>query len=127
MAFSQDETQTWKLYKSIDGVEIYTMESDCRTDNAPAQKGIIIKVVNTTGDKLKVEWDLSVWYNNEKQVRNVKDGENHYSVQLDPNQITQGSCEVPYGALYIFKDFITYVSPTKLTDFSLDNIRITKI
>ena len=127
LVFAQSDNQSWKLYTSIEGIEIYTMETDCRTDDIPAQKAIILKLVNTTGQNLRIEWDLSVWYNYEKLIHDVKDGENHYSIDLNPNQSTQGSCETPYGALYIFKDFITYVSPTKLTNFALENLRITKI
>jgi hypothetical protein len=126
VAFTQVDEKSWILYKSIEGVEIYTQEIDCRTNNAPAQKAIIVKVVNRNNQTVKVEWDLSVWYNYEKLVQNVKAGENHYSTDLTANQSVEGNCDAPYGAFYIFKDFITYVSPTKLTQFELENIRITK-
>ncbi len=125
--FAQLNDKNWILYQSIDGIEIYTQEIDCQSENVPAQKAIIVKVVNTTQSAVKVEWDLTVWYNNEKLVQNVKQGENHYTVDLSSNQTKQGNCDEPNGALYIFKDFITYVSPTKLTRFELENIRITKI
>ena len=47
------------------------------------------------------------------------------SVKLSGNQTIEGNCETPYGPLYIFKDFITYVSPTKLTRFELENLTVT--
>lgn len=126
LGFSQGN-QTWSLYQSTNGIEIYTLEVDCRTDQAPAQKAYLVKVVNTNAYNCTVEWDLSVWYNNEKLTDHVKPGENHYTVDLKANESQQGTCDVPYGALYIFKDFITYVSPTKLTSFELENVRVTKI
>jgi len=127
ISFSQVDDNNWVLYRSIDGIEIHTQEINCFSNEAPAQKAIIIKVVNHNKDNYRIEWDLSVWYNNEKSVSNIKDGENHHSIDLAGNQTIQGSCDAPYGPFYIFKDFITYVSPTKLTSYELENIRITKI
>lgn len=121
------EQREWILYKSIEGIEIYFQETDCRTNDAPAQVAYIIKVVNTTGQNLNISWNLIVWYNNERLEKNVADDENHYKVRVDANQTVIGDCTVPYGALYIFKDFITYDSKTKLTRFELENIQIAKI
>jgi len=126
-SFSQEQDKGWTLYQSIEGVEIYTQEVDCRSENVPAQKAIIVKVVNNNEYGVKVDWDLSVWYNNEKLTQNVKAGENHYSIDFNGKQTIQGNCDEPTGAFYIFKDFITYVSPTKLTRFELENVSITKI
>ena len=125
--FSQIDDKNWILYKSIEGVEIYTQEIDCHSENIPAQKSIIIKVINRNNQAVKVEWDLSVWYNDEKLNHDVKEGENHYSTDFTANQTIEGNCDTPNGAFYIFKDFITYISPTKLTRFDLENIKITKI
>jgi len=125
--FSQANDKDWILYQSVEGVEIYTLEVDCRSESVPAQKAIIVKIVNNNEYSVKVDWDLSVWYNNEKLTNNVKPGENHYSINFNSKQTIEGNCDEPTGAFYIFKDFITYVSPTKLTRFELENIRITKI
>lgn len=124
-SFAQQEN-TWNLYSSVNGVSIYFQEVNCSTDQAPAQVAYILKVVNTTASACRISWDLAVWYNNEKLVHDVADGENHMTVEVGPNREVQGTCETPYGALYIFKDFITYVSPTKLTRFELENIQVAK-
>lgn len=121
------EDAGWQLYKSLDGVEIYTMEADCYPENIPAQKGVLVKVVNKNDYDCRIEWDLTVWYNYEKQENHIKEGENHYTTEVIAQREVQGTCDTPYGALYIFRDFITYVSPTKLTRFELENIRVTKI
>lgn len=123
--FSQDTE--WKLYSSVDGVEIYTMESDCYAKNIPDQKAIIIKVVNTTGQNVAVEWDKVIWYNDELVTKNVSDGENHMKVEVAKNSSEEGNCEVPYGALYIYKDFITYKTDTKLSKFELQNIKVIRL
>lgn len=122
-AVAQDQRE-WTLYKEIEGVSIYFQETNCTTNDAPAQVAYIVKVVNTTGRSLSVSWDLAVWYNYVRQSEHISDGENHYTVDLAPNQTLVGDCNTPYGALYIFKDFITYVSPTKLTKFEFENIQV---
>ena len=124
-AFGQDAD--WKLYSSVDGVEIYTMETDCYAPNIPDQKAIIIKVVNTTKTDLKVEWDQAIWYNDKLVTDNVSDGEHHMTVEVEKGSSEQGDCEVPYGALYLYKDFITYQANTKLTNFELQNIKVTRL
>ena len=115
----------WQLYASVDGVDIYTMESDCYPTNIPDQKGIIIKVVNNNNSSVKVEWDKVLWYNDELATNNQTDDENHYTVEIEKNSSREGDCEVPRGAFYIFSDFITFKSETKLTRFELQNIKVT--
>jgi hypothetical protein len=123
ISIGQDQ-KDWTLYKSIQGVNISYQETNCTTDSAPAQIAYIIKVENTTGQSLSVSWDLAVWYNYERLSHDISDGENHYTLDLNPNQTLIGDCTAPFGALYIFKDFITYVSPTKLTKFEFENLQV---
>ncbi|UKN01758.1 hypothetical protein K6119_18700 [Paracrocinitomix mangrovi] len=117
----------WEKYTTIDGVEIYTMESDCYAKNIPAQKAILIKVVNTTNQKLKIEWDRAIWYNDKLVTENSTDGENHMVIEIDKNSSQEGSCDVPRGALYLYKDFITYETETKLSKFELQNIKVSRL
>ncbi|MCB9222934.1 MAG: hypothetical protein R2780_13785 [Crocinitomicaceae bacterium] len=117
----------WELYSTVDGVEIYTKESDCYAKNIPAQKAVIIKVVNTTNSKVKVEWDQVIWYNDKQVTKHVEEGENHFSVEVEKNDSQEGTCDTPYGPYYIYKDFITYDTDVKLSKFELQNIKITKI
>ncbi len=120
--FSQNSE--WTVYKTVNGIDVLYKQVDCITDQAPSQVAYLIKLDNKTANEVVVSWDLSVWYNNEKLSHDVADGENHYSVKLSANQSQEGNCETPYGPLYIFKDFITYVSPTKLTRFELENLTV---
>jgi hypothetical protein len=118
------QNSEWTIYKSLNGVDVLYKQVDCVTDQAPSQIAYIVKLENKTNNEVVVSWDLSVWYNNEKLSHDVADGENHYSVKVSANQSIQGNCETPSGPLYIFKDFITYVSPTKLTRFELENLTV---
>jgi hypothetical protein len=117
----------WKLYSAVDGVEIYTIETDCFAKNIPDQKAVIIKVVNTTNEDKTVEWDKVLWYNGEKITHDVGDDENHYSVTITKNATQEGSCDTPYGPFYIYKDFITYDAKSKLTKFELENIKVSRL
>jgi hypothetical protein len=123
-SFGQDAN--WKLYSSIDGIEIYTTDSDCYAANIPDQKAIIIKVVNTTNDDLTVEWDKYIWYNDKLVTDNVSDNENHFTIDVKKNSSQEGSCDIPRGPFYIYKDFITYKTDTKLSKFELQNITVTR-
>lgn len=125
ISFSTDSAK-WTNYASISGVEVNYQEVDCYSNDAPAQKAYLIQVKNTNNYRVSISWDLYVWYNNVKQEMNVATGENHYNLTIEANQELVGNCDQPYGALYIFKDFITYVSPTKLTKFELANITVAK-
>lgn len=116
--------ENWTLYTSSNGVDVHYLEVDCTTDQAPAQTAYLIRITNRNSQDVTVEWDLAVWYNYEKLTHDVADGENHQTISLSENQIVMGDCNTPYGALYIFKDFITYVSPTKLTRFELENFTV---
>ena len=123
--FAQSEA-TWTLYQTVNGVEIYTQEVDCYAENIPSQKAYLIKIVNTNSYECSIEWDLAVWYNDVLQSENVKDGENHYTTVVKANSDLVGNCETPYGALYVYKDFILYDAPSKLTRFELENIKTNK-
>ena len=124
-AFSQESE--WELYSAVDGIEIYTKHVDCYAKNIPDQKAVIIKVVNTTNNKVKVEWDQVIWYNDQKVTKHVSQGENHFIVEIEKNATQEGSCEVPYGPFYIYEDFITYKAPSKLTKFELQNIKVSRL
>ena len=116
----------WELYTTVDGVEIYTKYADCHAKNIPDQKAVIIKVVNTTGSEVTIEWDRAIWYNDKRHdSSNASDGENHYTVTIPANGTKEGDCETPRGALYIYKDFITYETDVKLSRFELENIKVT--
>lgn len=120
------QQQNWELYASVKGVEIYTTHAECFPKNIPDQKGILIKVVNTTDKSWTVEWDKAIWYNNEPVKENVVDSEMHYVIEIGKNETKVGSCDEPRGALYIYEDFITYKSDTKLTRFELNNIKVSR-
>ena len=116
--------QQWKEYATVDGVKIYNAEVECRDNNVPPQLAVLLKIENTTNQSITIEWDLKIWYNGVEHKKDIADGENHYSITLDPNQSIEGDCGTPNGALYIYKDFLVYEAKQKLTNFELSNITV---
>ena len=125
ISFSQETD--WKLYTSQNGVNIYSMEIDCYAKNIPDQKAIIIKVVNTTDKPIQLEWDRAIWYNDKLITDNVQEDEEHAILKVNANSSVEGSCNTPSGPLYLYKDFITYQTDTKLTQFELQNIQVVRL
>ena len=117
----------WTLYKKIEGINIYTSEVDCYAKNIPNQKAIIIKVENTTDKPIQIEWDRAIWYNDNLVTENIGDGENHMIINVPENSSMEGSCDKPRGPLYLYRDFITYQTDTKLTYFELQNIQVVRL
>lgn len=126
-AQTNDKNFQWTSLHSIDGVEIFQKELECRVQNIPNQIAHLLKVINNSNSTVRVEWDLAIWYNDELVSHNLSDGENHYSVELAPGESVEGTCEVPSGPLYIYKDFIDLKTSTKLTRFELQNLKITQL
>jgi len=125
ISLSQNEGE-WQLFKSVSGVDFYQKETDCTPDNIPSQKGVLIKIINTNEVSASISWELDVWYNDVQHKANIRDGENEYHFTLDSNEKVEGSCNVPNGALYIFKEFIVFKDDTKMTKFEFRNIKIQK-
>jgi len=125
--YSWSQNSEWTLYQNVDGVNIYTKNVDCNAKNIPDQKAVLIKVENTLNQECTIEWDEVIWYNGVQHTLNLSDGENHSVVELGKKEAQTGDCETPRGALYIFSDFITYDSDTKLTKFELQNIKVTRL
>ena len=121
------QTEDWKFYTTQNGVNIYTKEIDCYAKNIPDQKAIIIKVENTTNKPLQLEWDRAIWYNDKLITDNISNGEEHMTIEIEGNSSIEGSCEKPNGPLYLYKDFITYQTDTKLTKFELQNIQVVRL
>jgi hypothetical protein len=120
------QTDNWSLYKTVEGIEIYTQEVECLENKLPDQTAYIVKVVNSTNKNLTVEWDLAIWYNGKLITGSEPSAENHQTVVLGKNETRIGDCETPRGALYIIKGFKAASSTTKLTKFEFQNIQISK-
>lgn len=120
------QSNDWELYKTIDGVEIYTKLEDCLDNKLPDQRAVIIKVVNTQSKEITVDWDLMIWYNGKLITTQPQSPENHFTFTVPSNSSVQGECDTPSGPFYIMKEWISLTNNRKLSRFELDNVQITR-
>lgn len=116
----------WSLYKSVDGVNIYTKESDCYPQNIPSQKVILIKIENTLNLNISISWKLRVWYDNKESELDPNDTERIITFNLSANQSIEGDCSLSQHNLYLYKQFLEFKNAGVLTKFMFENITITK-
>lgn len=123
---SQEEAE-WTMFNNIEGVEFYHKETSCTPKNIPTQVGMLIKIINTNNYKIETSWNLRIWYDGTEQTTNIRDEENHITVELDKKSSISGSCDTPTGNFYIFKKFIIFSDGAKMSNFSFDEVTVKKI
>ena len=123
-SISLAQSSDWELYKTIDGVEIYTKLEDCLDNKLPDQRAVIIKVVNTQSSDVTVDWDLMIWYSGKLITTDPQSPENHFSFSVSKNSTVEGSCDTPRGPFYIMKEWISLSNNRKLSRFELDNVQV---
>jgi len=132
LSINLSRAEEWKLYTEKDGIRIEYMYSDCYFNMGYDQQWVLLKITNTSGDLLMVEWKNNLWYNNECRTCEVNGQEYQRTVSLDPGKALEGACSVySNGDLTIFVKFIDkqYQSSNRevLTRFELGNLSITSI
>ena len=123
-SISMAQSNDWQLYKTVEGVEIYTKLEECLDNKLPDQRAVIIKVVNTQSADVTVDWDLMIWYSGKLITTEPQSPENHFSFTVTKNSSVEGSCDNPRGAFYIMKEWISLSNSRKLSRFELDNIQV---
>ena len=120
-SFSQSD---WTLYKSVNGVKIFSKSADCYPKNGMAQTAVLFKFENTTSNTVVVEWNTRIWYNGNESTKNVSNTERHYSLNLNPKQSIESDTELSEGKLFLYKKFLNFEKSALLTRFELENIII---
>lgn len=123
-SISMAQSNDWQLYKAIDGVEIYSKLEDCVDNQLPEQRAVILKVVNTNSTDVTVDWDLMIWYSGKLITTVPQNPEYHFSFIVPKNSSVEGNCDMPRGAFYIMKEWISLTNTRKLSRFELDNIQV---
>lgn len=115
----------WKLYKEINGIQIYQMEKECHDEaNGLHQEFILLKCVNTTSNDMELSWTLEAWYDGECTTCHDPDNpEYQFSVKVNAGESVRGSCDIREGkTLKIFKGFLNKEGTSTLTKFELKNL-----
>jgi len=122
--FSQDDTNVWKLYKKIDGIEINYRYQEC---NNPSQgtfkEYVLFQYKNTNDYPVEINYYIEFFYNNNKNLTNNNNSEeNHRRISVKPKQIIETSCN-KNREYNIFSKFLNY-NKAELTKFELIDIEI---
>lgn len=126
---AQNETDenSWKLYKEISGLQIFSKELSCHDDqNGIHQQFIILQFVNSTSEPMNISWQKETWYDGKCTTCGKQASpENTYSLKLAPGESIEASCDKnsPAG-LKIFSNFLNTVKGSYLTQFELKNISV---
>lgn len=120
LSFAQDNN--WNLHKQQNGVLVYEMDKVWEDPSEGInQEMVLLKFVNNTDKKLKVEWYEVRWQGGKCiNCDNYENPEYQHTITLEPGESMQGECsfDSPQG-LSIFKRFIHKDSVEPLTKFEL--------
>lgn len=124
------QSNDWELYRSVDGVELFTMKVNCKPKKGGFDRDLIlIKVVNTNNVTKSISWKEALWYNDNCFSCNSNSNEFLKEFSLFPNSQIIGECEgFDYPFLTLFVQFTDkdYKSQDVqiLTKFELRDLRI---
>ena len=119
-------TNEWTLYYQSNGIQLYYQEADCDdVSNGLFQKFIIIKVINTTDFKVRINWEKELWYNNKCTTCSGENEGSTTEFTSLPKSETVGDCN--NRDFSIFQSFKNHKDTPVLTRFELKNITIKPI
>ncbi|MFH2140778.1 MAG: hypothetical protein ABIJ97_00040 [Bacteroidota bacterium] len=115
----------WKLYETINGIEIYYKSEECHDLKKGMHKEfVLLKFVNTTEENLVIKWDNYLWYDG-NCLTCIEDAEYKFSVQLSAKESREGGCEYESElSLKLFSRFLNYSDKPELTMFELANLKV---
>lgn len=119
----------WISISNNNQVEIKYQRSDCNLDNAFKQRWFLLNFHNSSGKKVRIDWDLELFDENQKCVTcNDSEGEYHYSLVLNSNETKVGECNLKCAPeLRIVSKLLDVKASMSYPDFKLKNIKITTI
>ncbi len=129
--FSQnnsEEFSSWKLYKEISGLQIFSKEIGCHDNqNGIHEQYIVFQFVNSTSETISVSWQKELWYNEKcTTCDKPSNTENTFQLVLAPGETYEGNCDKSSSpGLKIFSHFLNTVKGSKLTKFEFKNMEVT--
>jgi len=94
----------WKLYKSSEGVEVYTRDIECEF-YSNQYKYTAIRVINTTNLSKSITWENRAYFDN--KCVGCGSGEAQVNIVLAPNQMIEGGCNSDAPSTF---QILTYAS-----------------
>jgi len=117
----------WKLYKSVQFIDIYYKYSDCSDpSNGFYPEYILFKVKNKTDKKIYTYWEYTANYDDKPSM--ASPDENLVQVKLQPNEVIEGTCANYHKTrLGIFVRLKNRQNLGLLTNFDLNEIKEFKL
>ena len=93
LLFSFSNTsENWTLYKTFDGIKVYTKVIDCNAYNA-TQSYLIFKYENTNSTQKTIKWKLNMWVGERcRSCDLTSPNEYEFNLTLKANETKEGSC-----------------------------------
>ncbi|MBE0640562.1 MAG: hypothetical protein IH599_00920 [Bacteroidales bacterium] len=122
-----DLTTEWTLAKEVNGVMIYFKRAECNDHvNGIFKEQVLVRMVNTTGRDLRMEWDMEFWYGEDCRTCDpANDREYHYVLDIKGGEMLEGLCgpETPRELKYYIR-FLNYPHIAQLSRFELANLNV---
>ena len=120
-------SDSWKLFQSVEGVDIYYKYVDCKPSIGFEKEQVILKFINTE-KKIKIlSWHIAIDYGYKCLTCDFAN-EYSYELRLRENESIEGSCELDCPpSLKIFSKFkdTRYKGTAKpMTYFELMNLKV---
>ena len=127
LSFKESSDIQWDSYYEDDNISIEYSYQQCKqpqkgTDN----EYVYLRIHNMGKSAVMIEFDKELWYNDRCLNCDDPGAEHHYTVNLQPGETKEADCGRDHArALEIFSKMITPPAQSVLTDFKLNNIKIT--
>ena len=124
---STEDFTSWKLYKEISGLQIFSKEIGCHdVQNGIHEQYVVFQFINTTSETMSVIWQKELWYDDKCiSCDKPSNSENTFRIELAPGESKEGNCDnTSSSGLKIFNHFINTSKGSKLTKFEFKNMEV---
>jgi hypothetical protein len=119
-------SNSWNTYSETNQLKIEYKVVDCTyNSNGLAQRNVLLKYTNKTGNQLDVSWSLDLYYNGQCSTCNLTSGEYDFSITLAPNGAYEGACDLQHrNDRKLFVRHTNLSNNSELTNFQLANLQV---
>lgn len=114
----------WKLYKEIQGVQVFTKVNSCKLEHTKNSANyLIFKYVNTTDKKVRISGRVDAYYNGICRSCGLNSpNEYEFSIDIKPNSTQKGNCSDELKAFKLYYGQLD--KDADLSKFELSNVAV---
>ena len=114
--------EEWVKHSETMDFVVYTQRVACDDEyNGLFQDKVLIRIENKRPNAIKVSWDLATWYDQKEWGY----GDLRFEVTIPANGVLEGNCQSQ--ELSVFAEMRNHADVPKLTNFALENVRVTNL